>query len=85
MMTLVILGVLFLAGAGTGCLMILVIGIHREEKARTLTATQCRSRLVAGTRAINGVYTRGLDAGQESQARTRRDALVLAGDNTKAA
>jgi hypothetical protein len=85
MVTLVIVGVLFLAGAATGCFAILVIGIHREEKARTLTHTQRPGRVVNGTRAFNGVYTRGFGPSQPPRAQIRRGAPVVAGRNTKAA
>ena len=78
MVMLVILGVLFLAGAGTGCMAVLVIGIHREEKARTLAATQHPGRLLTGTRAINGVFTRGLGASHQSNAHARDDLVTLA-------
>jgi hypothetical protein len=83
MVMLVIVGVLFLAGAASGCLAVVVVGIHREERARSLTSGYFRGRLVNGTRAINGVYTRGLDQHSDRQARPAQ--LVLSASDKRAA
>jgi hypothetical protein len=48
---------LLVAGAIAGVLIVLAVGIHREEKAYSLTVTN-PSRLVSAARAANGVYTR---------------------------
>lgn len=49
--------VLVVAGAGFGGLMTLAAGIHREEKACSLTV-KSPGRAASGARAIHGVYTR---------------------------
>jgi hypothetical protein len=48
---------LLIAGAIAGVLTVLAVGIHREEKAYSLTVTS-PSRLVSASRAANGVDTR---------------------------
>lgn len=54
---LVLAVVLIAAGAVAGGLVIVVVGIHREEKAYSLTV-KSPGRAASGARTINGVYTR---------------------------
>jgi hypothetical protein len=48
---------LILMGAIAGGLAVVVVGIHREEKAKSITA-KSPSRALSGVRAINGVCVR---------------------------
>ncbi|HET6187466.1 MAG TPA: hypothetical protein VFE59_10745 [Trebonia sp.] len=49
--------VLVAAGIAVGGLLIVVVGIHREERAGSLTG-QSPGLAASGARAINGVYVR---------------------------
>jgi hypothetical protein len=52
---------LMAAGAITAILTVFAAGIHREEKARSLTSGS-PGRVASGIRAVHGVYSRGLRA-----------------------
>jgi hypothetical protein len=58
MILLIVLAVVVVAaGIATGGLLFVVAGIHREEKAGSLTVSS-PSAVASGARAINGVYVR---------------------------
>jgi hypothetical protein len=47
-----------LAGAALGVLVVVCLGIHREEHDHSL-ASEATSRATRGARRLNGLYTRG--------------------------
>lgn len=49
---------LVITGAVIGVLAVVSVGIHREERAFSLTS-DIPDRIARGTRRLNGVYTRG--------------------------
>ena len=58
MILLIVLAVVLVAaGIAAGGLLFVVAGIHREEKAGSLTVSS-PSVVASGARAINGVYVR---------------------------
>jgi hypothetical protein len=58
MILLIVLAVVVVAaGIATGGLLFVVAGIHREEKAGSLTVSS-PSVVASGARVINGVYVR---------------------------
>lgn len=62
--------VLIITGAAIGVLTIASVGIHREERAFTLTRTgDIPDRVVRGARWLNGVYTRSLAPAREADRR----------------
>jgi hypothetical protein len=52
---LVLAGIVFIAGAGVGFLVILVLGIHREEH-RYPMQSDAPSRISRGARGANGLH-----------------------------
>jgi hypothetical protein len=48
---------LVIAGAVLGCLAVMALGIHREERHRSMTVPTS-DRVARGTRKVNGVYAR---------------------------
>jgi hypothetical protein len=62
---------LLIAGAVIGVLAVVTLGIHREERARSLTR-DITDRAAGGARRLNGAYTRGLALTSEP-ARARHD------------
>jgi len=66
-----------IAGAFIGILAMLAIGIHREEKAYSLTVDS-PSRITSSARAANGVYAKAPGVARQTDI-SRPDRLVLAG------
>jgi len=62
---------LVIAGAVIGVLAVVTLGIHREERAGSLTH-DITDRPARGARRLNGAYTRGL-ALSEGPGHPRRD------------
>jgi hypothetical protein len=56
-----------LAGAAAGMLLLLVIGIHRDDRAKTLTQP-AHSRTEAATRRLLGVGVRTTQASDREEA-----------------
>ena len=53
---------LVITGAVIGVLAVVTLGIHREERASSLTR-DTTDRTIRGARRVNGAYTRGLALG----------------------
>jgi hypothetical protein len=68
---------LIIAGTTLGFLMANAIGIHREEKDRSLTIGS-PGRIASSARAANGVYARKPGVAQQVS-HPRADSLALAG------
>ncbi len=60
----VVAGTILLAGIGIGFLMVIAVGIHREEAAFSLTS-RTPDRLANGARTINGLAWRAPGVIQE--------------------
>jgi hypothetical protein len=76
-MYLIIAGALVLAGAIAGVLTVVAVGIHREERAYSLT-TDSPDRITSGSRAANGLYARRPGVTHQI-GHPRADHLALAG------
>jgi hypothetical protein len=63
---------LVIAGAVIGVLAVVALGIHREERAGSLTR-DITDRTARGVRRVNGAYTRGLGLAPQPR-HSRRDA-----------
>jgi hypothetical protein len=57
-------GTLLLTGGGIGFLMVIALGIHREEATLSMT-NRTTDRLSNGVRAVNGVTSRSTGVLQE--------------------
>lgn len=53
----IIAGVLLAAGAVIGFLVVIALGVHREDAALSMT-TPTSNRVARGVRAANGLYVR---------------------------
>ena len=62
--TYVFAAALVIAGAVIGVLAVVTLGIHREERAGTLTR-DITDRAARGARRVNGAYTRGFALARE--------------------
>jgi hypothetical protein len=51
-------GTILLMGVGLGILLVIALGIHREEAALSVSS-RTRSHLVRGVRSVNGLTARG--------------------------
>lgn len=67
-MILVLAAVLVISGAVIGVLTVVSVGIHREERAFSLTS-DIPGRVARGARRLNGVHTRGLAPAVEDDSR----------------
>jgi hypothetical protein len=52
---------LLIGGGALGVLIVICLGIHREERGRTVTKDSS-SRVIRGTRRLNGVGSRGYES-----------------------
>lgn len=78
---LALAAVLVATGTVAGVLAILAVGIHREEKACSLTV-KSPGRAASGARTINGVYTRRPGVLHQAS-RHPQGPLVLANQETR--
>jgi hypothetical protein len=58
MATIVVISVIFIAGAVAGALALVCWGIRREERDFTLTRRQAPGQLTQGTRRVTGLWVR---------------------------
>ena len=72
----VLAAVLIITGAAIGVLTVASVGIHREERAFTLTS-DIPDRVVRGARWLNGVYTRSDRRGRLSKRSISRLSSVV--------
>lgn len=72
---------LVVAGAIAGCLTVLAVVIHREERNYSLTH-RSSGPATSGARSIHGVYTRSRSVLQQTSEHPP-ELLVLAGRDTK--
>lgn len=68
--------VLMAAGAAIGAVLLVSLGIHREEKANSLTVGS-PGRLASGARLANGVYARRPGMGAYYDDPRQDDVLAL--------
>jgi hypothetical protein len=74
MATIVVISVIFIAGAVAGALALVCWGIRREERDFTLTRRQAPGQLTQGTRRVTGLWVR--QATDEPSWPTREKLLV---------
>jgi hypothetical protein len=78
----VIAGALIIAGAAVGILTVLAVGIHREEKAYSLTIGS-PGRISSGARAATGVYTKAPGVAQQPTPPPTDHRLALASSGSR--